>query len=270
MRVLRRCPLLVGAAAVLDDPDVPVAVVLDAFVPAAAKGAGDVGDGRRVARGGRVRRVTRALGREQQPLRPRVPGRAVDRRDRRSGRVRRGKHRHPVSRVGVEVDPRDVAGRAGLVALEQEVGAVVVARVGTRKAAREDQVRVLVRLRLVRLVHDGWRRQHLRIAGRREHVVVVAVVRDGDARVFDLRRALRNSGLPELRRELARRREARRLRVRRGHVGEARPADRRGPAACNRQDRRRARGREHGDDRSSPLTSHLVVSSLPVRCEAKL
>ena len=71
-----------------------------------------------------------------------------------------GRHqRHVVLRVGDQVDASDVAlflpvdRRAKLVALKQEVRAVVVVRVGARKALLEDEVRVLVRLSLLRL---GW------------------------------------------------------------------------------------------------------------------
>jgi hypothetical protein len=91
--------------------------------------------------------------------------------------------------VGVQVDPGDVAGtsHAELVALEQEVGAVVIARVRAREALTEDEIGVLVWLGLLRLRERAGQRQHLGLPGRVEHVVVVAVVRDQVARILQLR-----------------------------------------------------------------------------------
>ena len=93
VRDLRRGRRLVRAADVLDDPDVAVGVVLDALVAAASERAGDVGHVGGVAGRGRVGRRARVLGREQQPLREWIPGRAVDVRDRVA--VRRPESRAP-------------------------------------------------------------------------------------------------------------------------------------------------------------------------------
>jgi hypothetical protein len=82
--------------------------------------------------------------------------------------------------VGVEVDAGQVAGRTGLVALEQEVGAVVVAGIRTGQTLVEDEIGVLVGLGLVRLVG--------RVAGQRNEVrvvAVVAVVGDGGRTVLE-------------------------------------------------------------------------------------
>src|SRR5581483_5841043 len=166
------------------------AVVLDAFVAAATERARDVDQGRRIAGRSRVGGRVLVLRGEEQPLGPRVPGRAVDVGERRTGRVGRGEQRHAVRRIRVEVDPREVAGRAGLVPLEQEVRAVVVGWVGTAEAVPEDEVRVLVRLGLVRLVRQRRGRDHLGIAGAVHDVVVVPVVGDLRRRVLELRRAL--------------------------------------------------------------------------------
>ncbi len=147
VRHLRNRGSLVGAARVLAEPEVAVLVVLDALVRGISERADEVDDRRGVAgRGGVDRRASAELGREQQALRERVPRRAVDLRQVRAGRVPGRHQRHAVCRVGVEVDARDVAGRAGLVPLEQEVRPVPVARVGPGQALLEDQVRVLVRL----------------------------------------------------------------------------------------------------------------------------
>src|SRR5262249_2422224 len=136
------------AADVLDDPDVACRVVLDAFVTAASEGPGDVSDGRGGARSGRVGGSVLVLGGEQQPPGPRVPGRAIDGRDRVTAVVLRREQRDPVRGIRVEVDPGDVGrtARAELVALEQEVRAVVVVRVGAGQAVLEDKVGVLVGL----------------------------------------------------------------------------------------------------------------------------
>jgi hypothetical protein len=142
---------LVGAADVLCDPEVAVGVVLDPLVAAAAKGAGNVADNRWVADGGRVGRSFFVLGRQQQPPGPRVPGGAVDGRERVAVRVRGGQDGDPVLCIRVEVDPGQVAVALdpALVPLEEEVGAVVVAGVGSRQAVFEGEVGVLVRLGLV-------------------------------------------------------------------------------------------------------------------------
>jgi hypothetical protein len=82
--------------------------------------------------------------------------------------------------VGIEVDAGDVAGAPGpaLVALEEEMSPVVVAGIGAVEAMLEDEVGVLVGLGLVRLGSGvGGNRNHLRIAGRVEDVVVVAIER---------------------------------------------------------------------------------------------
>ena len=77
------------------------------------------------------------LGGEEQALRERIPGRAVDGRQRRAVGVGRRQQRHAVGGIGVEVDAGDVARPfPRLVALEQEVRAVVVARVGARAGRR--------------------------------------------------------------------------------------------------------------------------------------
>ena len=97
--------------------------------------------------------VGAALGREEQALRERIPGRAVDLGHRRLAvGLGLGELRHAVRRVGVEVDARDVVavGRIELVALVEEVRAVVVLRVGA-VLALDDEVGVLVRLALRRL-----------------------------------------------------------------------------------------------------------------------
>ena len=107
-------------------------------------------DGRRIPGRGRVGRLARVLGREQKPLRPGIPGHAVDRGDVVALVVLCREHGHAVPRIGVEVDARDVAGRAALVPLEEEVGAVVVVEVGALEPLLEDEVGVLVRLGLVR------------------------------------------------------------------------------------------------------------------------
>jgi hypothetical protein len=193
----------------------------------------DVGDGRRVVRRGRVGRCARALRRKEQPPRPRVPGGAVDRRQRLARRVLRREQRHLVRGVGVEVDAGDVARpvRAALVALEEEVLPVVVARVRAAEPVAEHQVGVLVRLGLVRLLGRARRRRnHLRLAGRVDDVVVVAVVGGQRGRVLELGRALRDDDLRQLGRQLARGRIAVRPRVRGRDVGERRPARWRGGA----------------------------------------
>src|SRR6267378_718052 len=167
---------------------------------------------RRVGRGGRIGRIGGALGGEQQAFRERVPGRAVDGSDRLARSVTGCHQRHPMRRVGVEVDPRDVPllfarnRRGKLVALEEEVRAVVIVAVGALLVL-QDQVGVLVRLRLLRLDRCRCRRDHLRhcrVVGARD-VVLVTVPADDPLRVFERHRALRDHGLAELGREPRRR-----------------------------------------------------------------
>ena len=90
--------------------------------------------------------------------------------------------------VGVEVDAGEVP-EAELMALEQEMGAVVVVRIGTGLAS-EDEIRVLVGLGLRRLDLVGRTRQ---VAGGREHraVAVVPVVRDVGGAVLERHRTAR-------------------------------------------------------------------------------
>ena len=110
VRPPRGATRLVRAAGVLGDPDVPVRVVLDALVAAAAEGAGDVLDRRGNGEVGGPDAAGRPeLGGEEQALRPRVPGRPVERRQRLPVLVRRCQQRHSMRRVGVEVDPRDAS-----------------------------------------------------------------------------------------------------------------------------------------------------------------
>src|SRR6185369_1519899 len=97
---LRPRPRLGGATDVLVDPDVAGGVILDSLVAAATDRAGDVGDDRRVARGRRVGGSARVLGGQQQALRPRIPGRAVDRRQRIAFAVVVGEQGDPVGAVG--------------------------------------------------------------------------------------------------------------------------------------------------------------------------
>src|SRR6267378_718056 len=159
-----------------------------------------------------VEDVSGALGGEQQAFRERVPGRAVDGSDRLARSVTGCHQRHPMRRVGVEVDPRDVPllfarnRRGKLVALEEEVRAVVIVAVGALLVL-QDQVGVLVRLRLLRLDRCRCRRDHLRhcrVVGARD-VVLVTVPADDPLRVFERHRALRDHGLAELGREPRRR-----------------------------------------------------------------
>ena len=149
-----RVDLAGGAARVLDDVDVAELVVLDALESALAHDAPEVRDLRRVVE----RRLDdaaagAALGGEEQALGERIPGRAVDHRH--GGLavgLGLGELRHAMRGIGIEVDARDVraGGRAELVALVEEVRAVVVLRVSA-VLALDDEVRVLVRLALRRL-----------------------------------------------------------------------------------------------------------------------
>ena len=204
---------------VLDDPDVPGRVVLDALVAAPAQRAGDILDRGRIARGRRIRRRARVLSGEQQPLRERVPGRAVDGRERRAGVVMSRHQRYAVPGIGVEVDPGEVSlllargvGRRVLVPLEEEVGAVVVAIVGALLVL-EHEIGVLVRLRLLRLGRRNEAGNHLwhRRVVRARRVVLVTVPADDPLRILKPHRALRHHGLAQLRRELRCRRVASRL-----------------------------------------------------------
>ena len=95
------------------------------------------------------------------------------------GRAEQG---HAMLRVGIEVDARDVARGAGLVALEQEVRAVLVVGIGAGQAL-DHEVSVLVGLGLRGLRHRS-RERHGRA------VVVVAVPRDEAGRVLDRVRSL--------------------------------------------------------------------------------
>ena len=121
-------------------------------------------------------------------------------------------------RVGVEVDAGDVAGRPGLVALEQEVRAVVVRGVRAVLAVQHE-IGVLVRLGLVRLggrAGPGEHRQQRRVVVDR----VVAVVAHAVLRVLDLVGTLRAHHLGQLGREPVGAGQARCLRVRVGDPGE--------------------------------------------------
>ena len=229
------------AAAVLDDVDVAELVVLDALEAALAEHAPEVRDLRRVVE----RRLDdaaagAALGGEEQALRERIPGRAVDHgHGRLAVGLGLGELRHAVRRIGVEVDARDVGagGRAELVALVEEVRAVVVLRIGA-VLALDDEVGVLVRLALRRLdvVARG-----LHVARRRNHrpVVVVAVPARQRRRVLERGRALRHRRLAPLRRELVGQRDARGLRVGGAGVGDRRSIrERRGAEHCDCSQRR--------------------------------
>ena len=98
---------VVEPAHVLDDPEVALRVVLHALVAAAADRARDVLDDRRVGQRRLVLGRAAVLGREDQPLRERIPGRAVDVGQRRAGVVGGGQQRHLVGAVGVQVDAGD-------------------------------------------------------------------------------------------------------------------------------------------------------------------
>jgi hypothetical protein len=158
----------------------------------------------------------------------------------------RGHERHAVRGVGVEVDAREQAERVArailggvLVALVEEVGAVVVGRVGAGHALLEDEVGVLVGLGLDRLRRARRRRQHLReqrVVGGRD-VVLVAVVRHDALRVLELRGALRDDDLGELGRQAARGRVAGGALVGGRDVAELRAG-------------LRARGADRGEERS--------------------
>ena len=147
----------------------------------------------------------------------RVPGGAVDGRDRIARGIVGRHERHAVRRIGVEVDPRDVPllgtrhRRCKLVALEEEVRTVVVVGVVTLLVSQHE-VGILVRLRFLRLRrrHGGEARHHLRPRGivGAGRVVLVAVPADDPPRVFERHRSLRHHGLAELRRELRCRRVA--------------------------------------------------------------
>jgi len=78
-----------------------------------------------------------------------------------------------VGAVRVEIDAGDVARRAGLVALEQEVRSVVVGGIGAGLAV-EHEVGVLVGLGLVGLDQVGRARKVAR-GGKKRAVAVVAV-----------------------------------------------------------------------------------------------
>jgi len=211
---------------VLDDPEVPARVVLDPLVAAPAERARDVLDRGRVARGRRIRRCVRVLGREQQALRERVPGGAVDGRERIAVGVVGRHQRYAMMGVSVEVDPGEVSlllardrGRE-LMPLEEEVGAVVVVFVGTRLVLQHE-IRVFVRLRLLRLCRGQRHRDHLRqrrIGGARR-VILVTVPADDPLAILQRHRALRHHGLAQLRRELGCRRVANCLRLRRRNIG---------------------------------------------------
>src|SRR5262249_58716489 len=102
-----------GAADVLDDPEISVRVVLDPLEAAAAEDAGHVVyDGREVKRGRPDAAVVEVLRREEEPLRKRVPGRAVEDRKVVAVAILGREERYPVRLVRVEVDPRDVARRS--------------------------------------------------------------------------------------------------------------------------------------------------------------
>ena len=99
-----------------------------------------------------------ALRGEEQFPGERVPRRAVVVGQRVAVDVVRRHQRDPVRAVGIEVDPAEEAGSPALVALEDEVRAVVVA--GGRPAfAPQDEVGVLVGLGLRRLDPVGRRRR---------------------------------------------------------------------------------------------------------------
>jgi hypothetical protein len=221
---------LVRAADVLDEPEVAGRVVLHSLVTAAAKRTRDVLDLRRVVGRGGIRRRARALGREDQPPRKGIPGRAVDRLDRLAVSVLVGEQRHAVLCVGIEVDARDVAlllavdGRCELVALVDEMRPVVVGGVRPFETVLEDEVGVLVGLGLLSLVREGRRRHHLgcgRVV-RGRHVVLEAVVGDDAGRVFESRSPLSPDDLLDLLRDLRCGRVSDGLQVRLRHVRQLR------------------------------------------------
>src|SRR5512133_1428738 len=76
----------------------------------------------------------RSLCGEEQAPGPRIPRGAVDVGQVGAAAVLGRQQRHAMRAVGVEVDARQVARSPTLVALEQEMAAVVVARVGALQA----------------------------------------------------------------------------------------------------------------------------------------
>src|SRR5262249_52654809 len=151
-----------GAADVLDDPEISVRVVLDPLEAAAAEDAGHVVyDGREVKRGRPDAAVVEVLRREEEPLRKRVPGRAVEDRKVVAVAILGREERYRVRRARVGGARREVARHSPLVPLEEEVSAVVITRVGA-PLVLQNEVGVLVRLGLGRL--DVVRRR-LNVAG---------------------------------------------------------------------------------------------------------
>ena len=175
--------------------------------------------------------------------------------------------------VGIEVDAGDVAlllarhGRRALVPLEDEVGAVVVAAVRTRRAA-EDEVRVLVGLRLLRLrPRGGVRRHHLRhrrVLGRRR-VVLVAEVRHDPARVLERRRALRDHELVEPAAENRRGRVAGGLLIRIRNRSELRAVR----SGCNAARHDADRPCDAGGERPQDLLAHDSPFSVTATCRER-
>ena len=140
--------------------------------------------------------------------------------------VLRGDQRDAVRRIGIEVDPGDVALRPGLVALEEEVRAVVIGRIRSLAvpSGRRGTCSCPARSCEPRSSPVGVRGDHHGLAGGVQQVVVVAVVGDRRSGVLDLRRALGDDRLLELRRQHRRGGVALRLRVRRRDARQARPA----------------------------------------------
>ena len=128
-----------------------------------------------------------------------------------AGHVFAGDESHSMGDVGVEIDPRDVA-RTGFVPLEQEVGPVVVVRIGALLVP-QDEVGILVGLGLVGLDIRAARQRH-----EVGPVVVVAVEHDRRFGILQPHRAGGAHDLGQLRRQHVRLRDARRLGVRGGDV----------------------------------------------------
>jgi hypothetical protein len=129
-------------------------------------------------------------------------------------------------RIGVQVDARDRAlaidvvdrridDQPRLVALEQEVAAVVVARIGAGLEL-QGQVGVLVRLGLggLEVGQRIWRRHH-RCRGTD---IGVAVVRDARHRVLHRQGTRGTNDLLQFRRQLGRRDQTRLLGIGAGHM----------------------------------------------------
>ena len=171
--------------------------------------------------------------------------------------VLRGHQRDPVLGIRIEIDPRDVAllhvvdaGRV-LVTLEDKMLPVVVRRVRPLQSVLEDEVRVLVGLRLLRLGHAPRHGHHLRparIVASRD-VLFVAEVGDERRRVLESRPTLGPHHLLQLLRELRRRCIAGRFQVRLRDTHELRAV--RGGRGARRRPPSPERGR-HSSSRSDP------------------